>query len=220
MIATPSCYLVDLDDTLFSETEYVYSGYRVVATVLASHSGLSELEMLARLRYEFLKYGRIGAFDRLVRELGVRTLTVADLVVTYREHSPKIALYPGAKEALARLRQSAPIAIVTDGNGVTQRRKVEALALAEQVDAVVYCWELEAPKPSIEGYRRAAEQLGRPLERAFIVGDDPFHDIAVATTLGLPAARIRSGRLMTLDWPVAGVKDHASFASFVATELP
>ena len=73
---------------------------------------------------------------------------VQHLVTLYRSHRPRIALHPGARDLLTRLRGRGRTAIVTDGLPMMQRRKIEALDLEGTVDAVVYSWELKAPKPA------------------------------------------------------------------------
>lgn len=209
-----SCFLIDLDDTLYAETDYVDSGYRAIAPVIAEAAGIPADEALFHLRYEFRKFGRTGAFDRVLRTLGAPSLPVSKLVEVYREHVPDIAFYPHAEEALIRLSSVAPVAIVTDGTPAMQRRKVTALGLGTRVNAVVYCWECQAPKPEVGGYLKAAAELGADPARAFVVGDDPFHDMAAAQALGVGAARVRTGRLADLDHPMPGVTEHSSFAAF------
>lgn len=212
---TISCFLVDLDDTLYAEVDYVDSGYRAIAPLIAEANAFEASDILAGLRYQFRKYGRTGAFDRLYEALQIKAPPITDLVAAYRAHTPDIAFYPGAEDALAKLTTIAPVAIVTDGDGAMQRRKVEALGLASRVGAIVYCWDHQAPKPMPEGYLRAAALLGADPARAVVVGDDPFHDMAAARTLGASAVRVRTGRLADLDAPAPEVREHASFAAFV-----
>jgi len=212
---TISCFLVDLDDTLYAEVDYVDSGYRAIAPLIADANNLDAETVLAHLRYEFRKYGRVGAFDRLYKTLAITTPAIPDLVAAYRAHAPDIAFYPNADEALARLSTIAPVAIVTDGDGTMQRRKVEALGLTSRVGAIAYCWDLGAPKPATKGYLHAAALLRADPQRAVIVGDDPFHDMAAARTLGAAAVRVRTGRLADLDVSAPDVREYATFAAFV-----
>lgn len=214
---TPSCFLIDLDDTLYAEVDYVDSGYRAIAPLIAEANDLDAAQVLALLRYEFRKYGRTNAFDRLYKTLKIATPAVPDLVAAYRAHAPDIAFYPDADEALARLTTIAPVAIVTDGDGAMQRAKVKALGLESRVGAIVYCWDCDAPKPATKGYLKAAAQLGADPAHAVIVGDDPFHDVAAAQTLNATAIRVRTGRLADLDWPVPGLREFSSFAAYVGS---
>lgn len=214
---TPSCFLIDLDDTLYAEVDYVDSGYRAIAPLIAGANGLDAAQVLALLRYEFRKYGRTGAFDRLYKALKITAPAVPDLVAAYRTHAPDIAFYPDADEALARLTTIAPVAIVTDGDGGMQRAKVKALGLESRVNAVVYCWDHHAPKPATQGYLHAASLLGVDPAHAVVVGDDPFHDMIAARALGAEAIRVRTGRLADLDMPAPDIREYASFAAYVGS---
>jgi FMN phosphatase YigB (HAD superfamily) len=180
-----SCFLVDLDDTLFSELDYVDSGYRAIAPAMAGMCDASSIDVLFRLRYELRK------FD-----------------------TPDIRFYSGAREALANLRRSAPVAIVTDGNVTMQRRKIDALQLEPAVDAIVLCWECDAPKPATRAFELAASKLGRDLKTSVIIGDDPIHDMAAAAAIGCRGVRIRTGRLSDLDYP--GGEEYSAFTAAVA----
>lgn len=217
-MAAISAFLVDLDDTLASEHDYVLSGYRAVAACLAEETGADGAAILARLRYEFLKFGRIRAFDRLYKHFGWtqggNAPSIPDLVTVYREHRPSLAFYDGAEAALARLREIAPVAIVTDGAEAMQSRKAQALGLGDKSDAVILCDAVGAAKPDPAGYYAALRALGADAASAVVIGDDPFHDLEAARRLGARAIRVRTGRLASLDTPApwAGTEEHASFA--------
>jgi putative hydrolase of the HAD superfamily len=210
----PSCFLVDLDDTLFSELDYVDSGYRAIAPMLAAMCAVEATDALFLLRYELRKFGRVGAFDRVLDRFGVPRTRVSELVAAYRGHAPDIQLYLGVERGLKALRRVAPVAIVTDGNVEMQRRKVEALELAEMVDAIVFCWECDAPKPAAKSYEVAAKRLGCDLKLAVLIGDDPVHDMAAARAIGVRGIRVRTGRLADLD--AQGTEESASFSAAAA----
>lgn len=220
-MAAISAFLVDLDDTLAAEHDYVLSGYRAVSAHLASGTGEDADAILARLRYEFLKFGRIGAFDRLYKHFGwtpgERAPDIKALVTVYREHRPSLAFYDRAEAALAQLRAHAPVAIVTDGAEAMQARKAMALGLYEKTDAVILCDSLGMAKPDPAGYHAALEALGADASAALVIGDDPFHDLEAARRLGARAIRVRTGRLASLGTPApwAGVEEYPSFADAV-----
>lgn len=198
-MSPPTCFLVDLDDTLYPELSYVESGYRAVADHLASIHIVDAEAVHGRLRYEMMKFGRTGAFDRLFCHFGWMSPPLNTVVEVYRNHTPSIAYYPGAREALAALREIAPVAIVTDGTARVQSRKVKALAVADDVDAVVLCDDFGFAKPDPAGFVEAARLLNRSIQGAVIIGDDPYHDLEAALRLGVDAVRVRTGRLAGLD---------------------
>ena len=118
-------------------------------------------------------------------------------VELYRTHQPRLCLFPGVADTLARLRRRYRLAIVTDGLASMQRLKVAALDVERLVDAVVYCWNEQAPKPATGGFLRALRLLDADPPDAVIVGDAPQADMAAAATLGIASIRIRCGRFRT-----------------------
>ncbi|HEY8571117.1 HAD family hydrolase [Phenylobacterium sp.] len=209
----PRALLIDLDDTLYDERTYVLSGFQAVAAGLAErfpglHAGLVFEAMVAELDTN----GRGEVFDRVLAEAGLRA-EVGELVQMYREHPPHIALWPGVADTLTELRREHRIAIVTDGLGVMQRRKVAALRVEPLVDAVLYCWEHESPKPHPGPYAEALRRLSVTPEEAVVIGDNPAHDIAAARALGCRSVRVLTGRFTA----EPGQAD-ATVASF--TEVP
>lgn len=211
-----SCFLIDLDDTLYSELDYVDSGYRAIAPAMADACGADPAELLYLLRHELRKNGRTHVFDRVVKHYQGDRTAVPALVEAYRNHTPDIAFYPGAEDALAALRRIAPVAIVTDGAALMQKRKIEALGLTSLVDAVVLCWECGAPKPATRAYQLAVEQMGAGISDAVVIGDDPLHDMAAAHAIKARAIRVRTGRLADLDSPGVWVEEHRTFVDAVA----
>lgn len=185
---------IDLDDTLFSEIDHVYSGYRAVANVIAKHNDLDKEQVYDRMLYRFARNGRSGLFDYIKAHYKITTPDSESLVSIYREHAPSIKLYDGVEKALDKLRERFKLAIVTDGSVITQKNKVIALGLYKLVDEVVLCLEHNAPKPSIVSYQIAAQKLGVEVQDMIIIGDDPYSDIAAASALGISSYRVTTGK--------------------------
>ena len=189
--------LIDMDDTLYDERSYVLSGFQVVAEAIATrHPGVDAEMLLADMTVELDAYGRGRVFDEALARAGLTPTPslVAELVGLYREHRPRIALWPGVSEALAEIGAHCRTAIVTDGLAQMQRRKVEALGLAARVDEVLYCWEHDAAKPAPDCYAEALRRLGARPDEAVVVGDRPDHDMAAARAIGCRSIRVLTGR--------------------------
>lgn len=215
--------LIDLDDTLYDERDYVLSGFRAVAEEAARRfpriePGALHADMVAVLDAE----GRGRVFDRALARAGIEPDggLVAALVETYRQHRPAIGLWPGVERALAGLAERCRLAVVTDGLHAMQARKVEALGVADRVGAVVYCWEHAAPKPDPRGYHEALARLGARPQEAVVIGDNPLHDMAAAAALGCRSIRVRTGRFGALDHqgfpPDAEAPDFVAAAALLA----
>lgn len=119
--------IFDLDDTLYSEKEYVRSGYKAVAEYLGESSYADRL-------WKFFESGK-PAIDELLRELG-RKSEKNEVLNIYRSHKPSIHLYDGVKELIGDLKKRGiKIGIITDGRSEGQRNKIEALDLDEIIDS-------------------------------------------------------------------------------------
>lgn len=186
--------LFDLDDTLYLEEDFVRSGITAVVRTLAPRLGVDQDELGDQLWYDFRRLGRAGLFDRLIGAFPDAALTVPELVAIYRDHEPVLALSRSVCALLSGLRQHYRLAIVTDGLPATQRKKIAALGLETMVDAIVYPWELGAPKPAPLAFQEACRLVGVTPDQAIIVGDDPFHDVEAARAAGIACIRIRTGR--------------------------
>jgi HAD superfamily hydrolase (TIGR01509 family) len=198
--------LFDLDDTLYEERHYAESGLAAVAAEIARRWNVDAGTANAALLKNFAG-GREKIFDRTLPALGLPagTETVARLVDVYRRHLPHIALYPGVRDMLARLKERFRIAIVTDGLPLMQQNKIAALELSALTDAVVYTWQDGHPKPDPAGFLAAAAKLGAPPAGCLVVGDDPDRDIAAASAAEMAAVRVRTGRFAARPNPVSAI---------------
>lgn len=126
--------IFDLDDTLYSEKEYVRSGYKTVAEYLGNAEYADQL-------WSFFEAGK-PAIDELLRDLG-RESEKAECLNIYRNHKPNIHLYDGVIELLEELRtKGIKIGIITDGRPEGQHAKIHALNLLPLVDDVIITDEL------------------------------------------------------------------------------
>lgn len=213
-----SFLLIDLDDTLAPEWDYVAGGYRAAAEVLARLSKENVDILFNRFVYEHMKYGRYRIMDRMTAAFGMDPAVARSLVSAYRAHAPAMQFYPGARQALQQLaRSECKLAVVTDGAVEMQQRKVQAIGLEDLVDTVVYCMAYDAPKPDPGGFRIAMQQIGADPERTLVVGDDPFHDLGAAAAIGVSACRVRTGRYGLVESPkVPALVDIAAFSALPA----
>ncbi len=196
--------IFDLDDTLISEMDYVRSGYRAVAEALSgeeevlhgvSLSGRFTAEELYKKFLELAEEDTKQVFNRFLLYVGIEDSreNVMALVNIYREHKPVISYLRDVPETLKGLRQKGfRLGILSDGYAVTQRNKVEALHAEDDFDVVILTDEIgkEAWKPSPEGFKKAADILGVPLNGLMYVGDNPEKDFYINRTCGIPTARI------------------------------
>lgn len=185
----------DLDNTLYPERAYVDSGFRAVAGWVEERLGIPGRRALAELGDLFDRGVRGHTFDRFLEAHGIDPDGfVPEMVRVYRDHEPDIALDPGARALLRRLRARYRLGLVTDGPGAVQRRKVAALGLARWFHAIVFTDDLgpDHGKPSTRPFEVVLGRLGALPREAVYVGDNPAKDFLGARRVGMRTVRVRS----------------------------
>lgn len=126
----------DLDDTLFSEIDYVHSAYRAIGNALEADGVMSVGEAVNVLESAS---SIASGFDELAEAIALNVgasekYDVQWMLNIYRYHSPKISLRSDVKQTLEfLLAKGVKIAIITDGRVRTQRAKIHALGLERYV---------------------------------------------------------------------------------------
>lgn len=186
--------VLDMDDTLFLERDYVLSGFAAVGAAVAKEHGLKGFSERAwRLFCDGVR-GRI--FDEALKEMGVelQSESVAKLVAVYRSHLPRIKLTSDSFRFLdAARREGLRVALVSDGAYVAQEAKVRALGLEGFISPIILtdAFGRDAWKPSSRGYIEVFERLGGSHGNYIYIGDNPNKDFIAPNALGWRTIRIR-----------------------------
>ena len=201
----PAGVVVDLDDTLYPQAEYLASAAAAVGTA-AELAGLDGAAVHAALQRELAAGSDAGGtIDRALLAVGVPVAElpgyVPGLVAAFTEHTPRrLTPYPGVEDALRALAAAAPLGCLTDGNPLIQAAKLTATGLAPLLPVVVITDALGGRgvrKPHPAGLLAVAAQLGAPADRLLVIGDRPGKDVAVAAAVGARAVRVRQGEYAT-----------------------
>lgn len=165
----------DLDDTLYLERDFAFSGYEAVERWLGAPG------FAALCRGLFQRGQRSNIFDRALAEAGIRDRRVPDLVAVYRDHTPRIELCPDARRYLDR--HGRRFALITDGPERTQRAKIEALRLGRWFDRIVPTgqWIAGYGKPHPRAFEMIATDAGGP---CVYIADNAAKDFLAPNTLG------------------------------------
>ena len=160
----------DLDDTLYSEKDYVRSGFRAAAPDRADELWKAFLD------------GK-PAFDTVMPEQKEQALA------TYRTHKPNISLYPGVREMLLRIKENGrKLGMITDGRPEGQRAKIEALGIEDLFDKIIITDELggvQFRKPCDKAFRLMQEVLEVPFEKMVYIGDNLKKDFVAPEQLDM-----------------------------------
>jgi Predicted hydrolase (HAD superfamily) len=172
--------IFDLDDTLYSEKEYVKSGFKAVAEYLGDTAYADKL-------WSYFEEEKL-AIDELLKEIG-REPEKDAVINAYRSHKPDIHLYPGVTDMIQDFKSHGiKIGIITDGRPVGQRLKLSALQLPSLVDDVIITDELGGTQ-----FRKPCDIAARILMTKWrlnpadvvYVGDNASKDFQAPQQLGM-----------------------------------
>lgn len=175
----------DLDDTLYSEKQYVWSGYREIA------KQLPQIEYAER-KLQLLFKEEKSAIDELLKQEGIYTEDLKQKCLQiYRYQKPDIILFEGVKDILIELRKKKyKLGIITDGRPEGQRAKIEVLGLETLVDRIIVTDELggiEFRKPNAKAFQLMKEQLDVEYDQMCYVGDNIKKDFIAPEQLRMKA---------------------------------
>jgi putative hydrolase of the HAD superfamily len=184
--------LFDLDDTLYPEIDYVRSGFRVVAEILADRGFGPPAETVALMEYCHWHVDRDRVFQFVAKNLGFPEAWIPELVRIYRRHDPTLHLPTETQRVLASLCHHFRLGIVTDGHREVQWRKIRALGVHRMVDVIVTSDDFGRRfwKPDSLPFLTACRGLNVRPEKVIFVGDHPIRDIRGAAQLGMTTVRI------------------------------
>ena len=178
--------LFDLDDTLYPQRRFLFSGFAAVARRLATTFDIDAEAALRTLVQAYRSTDRGHELEHVIATFRL-PVAVSTLVQVMREHAPSLRLRPSTWRTLRQLRDTWSLAIVTNGMPDIQRRKIAALGLDSLVDTIVYASEhgSGAGKPDREPFIEALRRLRLDPSQAVFVGDDERNDIGGAAACGL-----------------------------------
>ena len=180
-----SVIVLDLDDTLYSEAVYQESGFREVARwierIYGKQVAAQEVQKSAR------DQDILGAFCSVA---GLPETVKQSLLWIYRLHEPDIALDADVHKTIVKLeRESAGVAILTDGRSVTQRLKLRALGLSHLPAYISE--EFGDEKPSPLRFRTVMQDM--PSSHYVYVADNPAKDFIAPNQLGWLTVGVTGG---------------------------
>jgi putative hydrolase of the HAD superfamily len=184
------CVVLDLDDTLYDEIDFVRSGYTAVAGAVRKHFGVDCREWLNQR----LESGQLAdAFQAMVEQYGLGPDAIGLMMDTYRFHLPTIQPRDGVVGVLTELkRRDGVLGCITDGRGATQRNKLAALGLRQFFDVVLISEETGHGKPDPFNFLEMMRQVSSG--EFWYIADNPAKDFVAPNSLGWRTVGIRSDR--------------------------
>jgi putative hydrolase of the HAD superfamily len=200
----PRAVLFDLDDTLVLFDGVGRPAWREVCARRAPALGLppealfEAIQQVARAYWSDAERHRMGrlalletrvalvaeALVRLGRPDAAGARALADEYSALQES--RIELFPDALPVLEALRAAGVgLALVTNGNAMLQRRKIDRFGLDRYFTACLVEGELGFGKPDRRVFEAALGALGTGPEETSCVGDNLVWDVGAAQALGI-----------------------------------
>jgi putative hydrolase of the HAD superfamily len=203
----------DLDDTLYLERDFVFSGYNAVGTYVKEVYGRNISNVLER---RFLAGERGDLFTPALQEVGLYRdeEQVKSLVSIYRVHCPVITPFEEVIPLLEQLSRVVGLALISDGIAAVQQRKLHALGIERYFGVVIFTdeWGRDFWKPHSHPFLECVKGLKCEPHEVVYIADNPAKDFITARALGMYAIRLRrKGALHELLDPKQGFEPDAEF---------
>lgn len=186
-----------MDDTLYPEEDYVFSGYRAVSDAVNKKFGLGIYDDLVDL---FHQGNHSQAFELALRKQGkaVTESYLRSLVQVYREHEPTIHPFPEVLGILESLKVQYRLGLISDGYQTVQEKKLQGLNIRHNFETIVLSdkWGKEYWKPHPWPFEKCARDLALKTSAMVYVGDNPAKDFIGARGLGIPTVRVKRPRTL------------------------
>jgi putative hydrolase of the HAD superfamily len=184
--------LFDLDGTLYDRDALAQSMFEQQYDAFAADLRGISRERFLRDVHVMDEHGhgdKESGYARLVRSWGLAGALAPRLIEHFwATYDDLCVLSDDTAHTLWELRERGlKLGVITNGQGVRQRRKLAALGIENAFDAVLVSGEEGVRKPDAEIYRRALARCDVAAHETLFVGDHPVADVEGAHRAGLIA---------------------------------
>lgn len=182
-----SIIVLDLDDTLYKESDYQFSGFKNII------NNLNDIYKI-KTNYRFISKSikeKKNVLKELLKKYNLKKSTIHSLLWLYRLHKPKINLAKDVKKSIKIFEKiSLGVAILTDGRSITQRLKLKALGI-DHLPAYI-SEDYNDKKPSIKRFKLIMRNM--PAKYYIYIGDNPSKDFLAPNKLKWFSVGIKGSR--------------------------
>jgi len=188
-------FIFDLDDTLYEEITFTYSGFNSVALYLSKKYNINASFLFEKLKRKQEIEGRGLLFDNVLKEIGhYSKKEVYKCIQICRYHKPQIILYNDVIPFFSKFK-NVPKYIVTDGNKLVQKNKIKELCLnkymVQSYPTRQFGIKYEKPSPFVFNLIASKEKV-EP-SKVIYFGDNPVKDFVGIKPLGFKTIRLLRG---------------------------
>lgn len=186
----PEKYLVvifDLDDTLYDEREYLFSGYRNIGVYIQKSVGGNAVLYSRFLIETFLSEGRHKLFDKFLANFELKNVVKIENLLFLLRHNQillnvRSCIQVFLRELLAKKRK---VYILTNGNVEQQQNKIRQLNIQDILPQIEVMYaNMYTPKPSPDCIKRILMIENVTRDRVVLIGDSDV-DMMTAKNAGI-----------------------------------
>jgi putative hydrolase of the HAD superfamily len=187
--------IFDLDDTLFPEKQYVFSGFHHVSQIISQRFKINAETVFLKMENLFNESSK-NVFNRTLELLKISFdgEVIKNLVFEYRNHKPEISFYDDVIPFLEKIkRKGYKTGIITDGYKEAQNLKIKALEAEKYFNFILITDEFGEgyKKPGIKSFELMKEKLSVEYEDMIYIGDNPEKDFYISRIYPIKTVRIQ-----------------------------
>ena len=197
--------IFDLDDTLYSETDFFREGLLAVANYAEGIFGLSANVVYKELMDDYKESGRNKLFDNWLKKRGLRVKYAKNMIQLYRYRPIQLEFPPKNTKFLKSIAHN--IYLITDGNKLVQSNKINSFGLKEifKKCLITNQYGLKFQKPAVYSFDLVRKIEKTKWSNMIYVGDNPAKDFLALNSLG-------GTTIQTLEYRAADTSAHISSA--------
>jgi len=186
----------DLDDTLYDEKQFVYSGFLEVANWISEMSKTSSNVIYESMVKDLSVNGRGEVFNNALKKyFHITKKNIKKCISIYRLHKPRINLEKDVVDLLMELGKTYKLYIVTDGNKIVQNNKIKYLGVEKYIKKafITYRYGLTASKPSLKCFEIIKNIEKINWQELVYIGDNPNKDFVNLNKVNAITIRVLQG---------------------------
>ena len=134
---------------------------------------------------------RLEVFQQWIDKYHITEIDAKTLDRQWSEESGTVAfLYDDVRETLSRLKEKYRLAVLSNGNSSSQRRKMNSIKIDDLLDYSLISGEFHVNKPDPQIYRYVCDQLGVRPQECIYIGDNYRIDVEGLKNAGMEAIYI------------------------------
>jgi putative hydrolase of the HAD superfamily len=195
--------VLDLDDTIYKEINFVKSGFTAIIKKYADYHHDKYFEVMMNSWFN-----GSNAIKTLFECLNILNIPIKEPLNLYHSHFPEINLPQESRFFFqTALSRGYKLGLITDGRTITQRNKLKSLGIDGFFEKIVISEEFGSEKPTIQNYKIFEESF--PGNSFCYIGDNLKKDFIAPAKLGWKMYCIRD----------SGINIHRQDLSQVSPEI-